>query len=89
MESAGVEQPGLQTTVVGTGSEETVDLTQARYFDWEKAFTRRNELLERQNKKKAEQGAGYTPPKAPVVTLSQITNEGRVTLTFSEDMSPI
>ena len=33
--------------------------------------------------------AGYTLPKAPIVTLSQITNTGRVTLTFSEDMSPI
>ena len=89
MESAGVEKTGSQTTVEGTDSEENVDLTQARYFNWEKAFARRNELLELQNKKKAKQGAGYTPPKAPTVTLSQITNTGRVTLTFSEDMNQI
>ena len=84
-----MEQTGSQTTVVGTGSEETVELTQARYFDWEKALTRRNELLEQQTKKKTELGAKYTPPKAPIVMLSQITNTGRVTLTFSEDMSQI
>ena len=64
-------------------------MTQARSFDYEKAFARRDELLERQNKSLAKKGAKITAPKAPTATLSKITDTGMLTLTFSEDMSVI
>lgn len=63
--------------------DDSVNVETQNPFIWELAFA---SFEEQERKRKIEKGASYISPSAPTLAISTITDTGKVTLTFSEDM---
>ena len=82
MEQSSTVNDEEQESEKNTSNSEN-DAGSVKVFDWEAAFA----ALERRRRKEAEKlGIPYVPPVPPEASLSSISNNGLVTISFTKDM---